>query len=599
MASPVDPRLLRLPALRGYLLAVALGGALSAVLVVVQASALATLVAVGVTGRLDRPALWTALVAIGLRAPHHAVSGRLAVRATARVKADLRGEVLAAATARGPVALSGSRAGELATLVGRGVDALDAYLAGYLPQLVLAVTVPLAVLIRLAFADLESTIIVTVTLPLIPIFAILVGWQTAARTQKQWRLLSMLGGHFLDMLRGLPTLRAFDRARAQVEVVRGMADRYRSATMATLRLAFLSALVLELVATLSVALVAVPVGLRLLSGSLTLPVALLVLLLAPEAYGPLRAAGAQFHASQEGVAVADDIFAALDAPASRAITEARVPDPATSAIVFDQVTAGYGGEPVLRDVDFRIEPGERLALTGPSGGGKSTILALLLGFVTVHSGQITVDGADLSTMDMDAWRARLAWVPQRPHLFATSVAGNIELGTPGAAPEAIREAARTAGALDFVDTLPQGFDTPLGERGYGLSSGERQRLALARAFLRTEAGLLLLDEPTARLDPDTEAAVLSASVALCAGRTAIFVAHRRALVAAATRVLQVAGGAVTATVTGSGAVTATVTGGGAVIATAAGGGAVIATAAGSGNAARTAAAAAVTETVTG
>ncbi len=548
---PVDPRLLRLPALRGYLVAVTASAALTAVLVIAQADALARLVAAGVAGRLDRPALLLAATVLALRAGQHALTGALATRAAAAVKADLRGQLLAAATARGPVWLAGRRGGELSTLLARGIDALDGYLTGYLPQLVLAVTVPLAVLVRIAVADPESGLVVALTLPLVPVFAILVGRHTKARTERQWRQLSRLGGHFLDMLSGMATLRAFGRARAQVEVVRVMAERYRSATMATLRLAFLSALVLELVATVSVALVAVPVGLRLLSGSLTLPVALLVLLLAPEAYLPLRAAGARFHESQEGLTAAADVFATLEPAPPPARASARLPDPRTADIVLDRVTVHYGqatrhgqttdrGRTAALDaVSARIGPGERVALVGPSGGGKSTVIALLLGFVRPDEGRVLIGGTDLSTVDIDEWRARVAWVPQRPYLFAASVEENIRVNAPR---KHVREAAVAAGAHGFVEALPEGYATVLGERGYGLSSGQRQRIALARAYLRADAPLLLLDEPTARLDPASEAAVLSASLDLVRGRTALLVAHRPALVEVADRVLRIEAG---------------------------------------------------------
>jgi ATP-binding cassette, subfamily C, bacterial CydD len=546
---PVDPRLTRLPRLRRYLVAVTGSAVLAAALIVAQASALAQVVAAGVAGRLDRPAVLAAVLAAVLRGGLHAASQTLAARTAAAVKADLRRAVLVEATGRGPQWLAGQRAGELATLVGRGVDALDAYLTGYLPQLVRSVAVPVAVLVRIAWADPASAIVIGVTLPLLPIFAILVGWQTRAHTERQWRLLAHLGGHFLDMLGGMATLRSFGRARAQVEVVREMADRYRGATMRTLRIAFLSALVLELIATVSVALVAVPVGLRLLDGSLTLPVALVVLLLAPEAYAPLRTAGAQFHASQEGLAAAADVFAVTEReppPAGApAVATARMPDPATADLVFDRVAVRG-----LAEVSFRVGAGERVALTGPSGGGKTTLLNLVLGFLAPEQGRVLAGAADLSTLDIAEWRARLAWVPQRPHLFAASVAENIRLGVPEAAPDEVRRAAVAAHAAEFIEELPEGYLTVLGERGYGLSSGERQRVALARAFLRIQAAggagpaLVLLDEPTARLDAQSEAAVLAGSADLVAGRTALLVAHRPALVAAADRVLLVAGGTV-------------------------------------------------------
>jgi ATP-binding cassette subfamily C protein CydD len=485
------------------------------------------------------------LTFVVLRGVHGAVAAAVAGRATAKVKAHLRGELLDAATARGPGWLAGQRAGELATLAGRGVDGLDGYLASYLPQVFLAVTVPLGALGWLAFTDVRSAIVVGVTLPLIPVFGALVGWQTGARTKHQWHLLQRLGGHFLDTVIGLPTLRTFGAQRTQVRRVRAMADAYRVATMRTLRLAFLSALVLELVATVSVALVAVPVGLRLLDGKLTLTAALVVLLLAPEAYLPLRALGTKFHASQEGLAASAEIFKVLDAapvPPVRpvpAVVVPRLPDPGFGGLVFDRVEVRYGDTVALRDLTLDVAAGDRVALVGPSGGGKSTVLALVLGFVTPSSGRVLVDGADLADLDLVAWRARLAWLPQRPHLFAGTVTDNIRLGAPGTPQDRVVEAAVAADADGFIRALPGGYGTDLVR--HGLSSGQRQRLAMARAWLRGNQGadLLLLDEPTARLDPASESAVVAAAARLAAGRTALLVAHRPALLSVATRTVEI------------------------------------------------------------
>jgi ATP-binding cassette subfamily C protein CydD len=460
------------------------------------------------------------------------------------VKAALRAELLAGVGRRGPAWLSGQRAGEIATLAGRGLDALDAYFTGYLPQLILAVTVPLAVLARLTFADWSSALIIAVTLPLIPIFGALIGWQTQAATRRQWRRLALLGGHFLDMVAGLPTLRVFGRAQAQVEVVRRMADGHRVATMRTLRIAFLSALVLELIATVSVALVAVPVGLRLLAGGITLQTALLVLLLAPEAYLPLRAAGARFHASMEGLTALDAAFALTPGPPtpSQSARPGPVDRPAVTEVVrLEAVTVAYERTTALREVSLAIRPGERVAFIGPSGAGKSTLLGLVLGFAEPTAGRVLVGDLDLSSMDIEAWRREIAWVPQRPHLFSATLAANIALGAPDASGDAIAAAVRAAGLDEVVAGLPEGLDTTLGERGHGLSSGERQRVALARAFLR-DAPIVLLDEPTAGLDTASEAAVLAATRRLLAGRTAVLVAHRPALLAEADRIVRVVDG---------------------------------------------------------
>ncbi|WP_326829875.1 thiol reductant ABC exporter subunit CydD [Streptosporangium sp. NBC_01810] len=531
-------------------LAVCLASAvLTGLLVLGQAELLAGVL----SGRFATSALILLALLVGVRALFALVQGVAAGCMSTGVKSALRHRLLARLQELGPTRPASVRSGELVTLTGRGLDALDPYLSGYLPAVAVAGVVPIAVLVRLFTADLASAVIVLVTLPLIPIFGALVGMHTKAVTERQWRALSRLGGHFLDVVRGLPTLRAFGRARYQAEVIASVADAHRATTMRTLRVAFLSSLVLELAASLSLALVAVPVGLRLLSGSLDLSTALLVLLLAPEAYLPLRNMGSRFHAAMEGVAAADEAFAVLDghaqAPSPRgAPAVGHAGSGATTApeIRLEHVTVRYPDreEAALEDVSLVIAPGERVALVGESGAGKSTLLHLLLGFVTPTEGRVLVDGAAIG--DHDSWRARLAFVPQRPHLFATSVADNIRLGAPGATIDEVRAAARAAQAEEFISALPEGYDTVLGERGTNLSAGQRQRVALARAFCRPGAGLLLLDEPTARLDGRSESAVVSATRDLAEGRTAVIVAHRPAMIELADRVIRVTDGRVVA-----------------------------------------------------
>ncbi|WP_219471817.1 thiol reductant ABC exporter subunit CydD [Nonomuraea rhizosphaerae] len=535
-------------------------------LVLVQAELLAGVL----SGRFTAVALTGVAAVVAVRALLAWAQGVFAGRTATGVKSALRHRLLARLQELGPARLAGHGSGELVTLTGRGLDGLDAYLTGYLPSIAVAAVVPVAVLVRLFAADLASAVIVLVTLPLIPVFGALVGLTTKAVTERQFRALSQLGGHFLDVVRGLPTLRAFGRARYQATVIQQVADTHRAATMRTLRVAFLSSLVLELCASLSLALVAVPIGLRLLGGSLDLSTALLVLLLAPEAYLPLRAMGTRFHASMEGVAAADAAFAVLDADADAdAVTHAdavahadavthgdavagmagATPGGTAAPLIrLEGVTVRYPGrdDPALEDVTLTIEPGERVALVGESGGGKSTLLNLILGFLQPSAGRVLVDGADLRDLDLDAWRARLAFVPQRPHLFATTVADNIRLGDPSASPERVRQAARAAHADDFVSALPGGYDTAIGERGANLSAGQRQRVALARAFCRPDTSVLLLDEPTARLDGRSEAAVVAATAGLAEGRTAIIVAHRPAMIDLADRVVRVHEGRVIA-----------------------------------------------------
>ncbi|MBD0423536.1 thiol reductant ABC exporter subunit CydD [Streptomyces sp. TRM S81-3] len=541
--KPIDPRLLRYArATRFFLAAVVVLGAMGAGLVVAQAMLIAEMV-VGAfqhgkpVGELRTSLLLLVAVACG-RALVGWLTELAAHRASAAVKSELRGRLLERATALGPGWLSGQRTGSLVTLATRGVDALDDYFSRYLPQLGLAVVVPVAVLARIVTEDWVSAAIIVATLPLIPVFMMLIGWATQSRMDRQWRLLSRLSGHFLDVVAGLPTLKVFGRAKAQAESIRRITGEYRQATMRTLRIAFLSSFALELLSTLSVALVAVTIGMRLVHGDMALYDGLVVLVLAPEAYLPLRQVGAQYHAAAEGLSAAEEIFSVLERPVPAPGTG---PVPADGALSFEGVTVRYPGRSTdaVSDVSLTVAPGETVALVGPSGAGKSTLLGVLLGFVRPTEGRVRIGGADLADLDPAEWHARVAWVPQRPHLFAGTIAENVRLARPGADDAAVRRALRDAGALDFVDALPEGAGTVLGEDGAGLSAGQRQRLALARAFL-ADRPVLLLDEPTAALDGATEAEIVAAVRRLAVGRTVLLVVHRPALLEVADRVVRLA-----------------------------------------------------------
>jgi len=534
--KPLDPRLLRYArTTRTYLvLTVALGVTLAA-LVVAQATLLAdAITAVFLDGAglaaLGPVLAWLAAV-IGGRAVVAWAQEVAAVRSVAAAKSQLRARLLGSAT----TGSAAGGAGTLAALATRGLDALDAYFSRYLPQLVLAALIPVIVLARILPADPVAAATVALTLPLIPVFMVLIGLHTKAANRRQFRLLSRLSHHFLDVVAGLPTLKTFGRGRAQVTTIRRVSAEHRRLTMRTLRTAFLSSLVLELLATLSVALVAVGIGLRLVSGQLDLATALLVLILAPEAYLPLRQVGANYHASAEGLAAAEEAFTAIETAVAAPAGGNPAPDPSTVDIRFVGVRVEYPdrAEPAL-DLTATIRPGEVVALTGPSGSGKSTALAVLLGMVHPAAGEVFIGDVALSAVDADDWRRRIAWVPQRPWIFTGTVADNIHLGDPDAEDAAVRRAVRDAGAERFVDALPDGFATRLGDDGAGLSAGQRQRLALARAFLR-DAPLVLLDEPTANLDDGTAAGVMAAVRRLAAGRTVIIAAHRAELIAMADR----------------------------------------------------------------
>ena len=538
--KPIDPRLLRYArATRFFLMAVVGLGAAGAALVIAQAMLIAEVVVGAFQHGMSVTELRTPLALLAAVAAGRAVVAWLtelaAHRASAAVKSELRGRLLERAARLGPGWLSGQRTGSLVALATRGVDALDDYFSRYLPQLGLAVVVPVAVLARIVTEDWVSAAIIVGTLPLIPLFMILIGWATRSQMDRQWRLLSRLSGHFLDVVAGLPTLKVFGRAKAQAESIRKITGEYRQATMRTLRIAFLSSFALELLATISVALVAVTIGMRLVHGEMDLYVGLVILVLAPEAYLPLRQVGAQYHAAAEGLAAAEEIFAVLEAPLPSSGTAA-VPD---GEISFEGVTVRYPGrtEDAVSEASFAVAPGETVALVGPSGVGKTTLLNVLLGFADPTAGQVRVGGVDLTAADLEQWRSRIAWVPQRPHLYAGSIAENVRLARPDADDRAVRRALADAGALTFVDALPDGVDTVLGEDGAGLSAGQRQRLALARAFL-ADRPVLLLDEPTAALDGATEAQVVDAVRRLAVGRTVLLVVHRPALLAVADRVVR-------------------------------------------------------------
>ncbi|HWS32483.1 MAG TPA: thiol reductant ABC exporter subunit CydD [Actinoplanes sp.] len=541
--KPLDPRLLRYArTTRTYLAATVVLGTVHAALLIAQAVLLADAITevfldgAGITGlttgllglELPMPAALVAVIAA--KAAVAWLQEVASARSAAAVKSQLRSRLLDHVAALGPRDQLPS--GEVAALAGNGLDALDDYFAKYLPQLVLAVLVPGILLARLLPADLVAAGTIVVTLPLIPVFMALVGMHTEAQNRRQFRLLARLSHHFLDVVAGLPTLKLFGRARAQAGIIRRISDAQRRHTMRTLRTAFLSSLVLELLATLSVALVAVGIGLRLVSGNLDLATALIVLILAPEAYRPLREVGANFHASAEGLAAAEEVFAVLETPLPAAGTGT----PPAGDIVFDGVEVRFPGRSgtALR-LDATIEPGTIVALTGPSGCGKSTALNVLLGFVSPTAGQVTLGGVPLQAVDLEGWRRRIAWVPQQPHLFAASVFDNITLGAAVATPDVVA-ATRAAGAEEFVNGLPESYSTMLGDDGTGLSAGQRQRIALARAFLR-DAPIVLLDEPTANLDAATAAEVMAAIRRLAAGRTVIMAAHRPELIALADRVI--------------------------------------------------------------
>ena len=530
----VDPRLMRAaPAVRRFLGACGVLAVATAVTVIVQATLIGDIIARVFLGHRDLAAvaaplcvLAAAALARGLLAWAFEAGGHLTAAATTR---ELRRELVAGVLHAGG---EGRSSAAVTTAAIDGVDALDPYFAHYLPQLALAAVVPVAILLWVAVVDAESALIMAATLPLIPLFGILVGREAGRRARARHTALAQLGGHFLSVVRGLPTLRAFNRGAAQIDRIAETSEAYRRETMGTLRIAFLSAFVLELAATLGTAVVAVEIGIRLDNGGIALAPALAVLVLAPELYLPVRNAAAQFHASADGMAAAERVFAELDALPPRPVdADATAPVPAAPVrLVGASFTYPGRTAPALADVHLTFSPGERVAVVGPSGAGKTTLARLLLRFDRPQRGRLLIGDADLAGVDLDRWRRAVAWLPQRPHLPAGTIADAIRLGRPDASNAEVEAAARSAAADGFIRALPAGYATRVGDGGADLSAGQTRRIALARALLR-DAPILLLDEPTTNLDPATGEQIAAALARIPRDRTLVLITHDEALAA--------------------------------------------------------------------
>jgi ATP-binding cassette, subfamily C, bacterial CydD len=537
--SPSRPRLVdpalaaQLPRIRPATLTALVIGALSAVAIVAQAVALATAIDRSLLHHSPLsavvPELIAVVVAIAARAVL-ALIGELSAQRTAEsVVASLQRQLLRHAFALGPSWLAGERAGELSLTATRGLRSLHAYFSRYLPQAAMAAVVPVILLAWVATQDWLSLVVVVALVIAVPITMIYFGREATKRTERQWRRLGSLAGRFLQLIEGLPTLRAFGRdAYGRREVIEST-EGVRVATMRTLRVAFLSALSMDLIAGFGVGFVAMALGLRLLWGELSFQTAMAVLLVAPEIFVPLRRAGAEFHASTEGQAAATRVLEVLniaattsdDSPRGAAAPPVRPPELRIAHLRIDYDNRSIAA---LDDFSLRAPPGARIALVGPSGSGKSSALAALLRFAEPTSGTISLDERAMARCDVAGWRAHFSWVPQRPYLFTATLADNLRLGAPEATTESLAQITDAVGLSELVAHLPQGLDTMLGPDGLTISSGERQRVALARALLRP-APILLLDEPTASLDAPTIARISVAIEPWLAGRTVIVAAH--------------------------------------------------------------------------
>jgi ATP-binding cassette subfamily C protein CydCD len=549
----LDQRLLHLARQSRWLIVLTVGlGLAGSLLTVLQARYMSRVISrVFLDGqRLDAVArLLGLLLGIVLaRAFLDWASEAAASAAALRIKTSLRQRLFSHLLALGPVYARGERTGELTAVAVDGIQALEAYFSQYLPQLALAALVPIVFLLLVFPIDLLSGVILLVTAPLIPLFMILIGNLAQELTRRQWQTLSRMSAYFLDVLQGLTTLKLLGRSKSQEKVISQVSERFGDTTMNVLRVTFLSALALEMVATLSTAVVAVEIGLRLLYGQLAFEQAFFILLLAPEFYLPLRMLGTRFHAGMSGVSAAKRIFEILETPTTLSRVEGTSSNgtlgqedlrltTAGIQIRFEDVYYTYpGGGPALRGVTFEIDAGQKVALVGPSGAGKSTLASLLLRFIEASQGCIRVNGLPLEQLDPDDWRSQVAWVPQHPYLFHASVADNICLEQPQASLEQVVQAARLAQADGFIRYLPQGYDTQIGERGVRLSGGQAQRIALARAFLK-DAPILILDEASANLDPFQDAKLQEATGRLVGGRTVLIIAHRLSSVYRADRII--------------------------------------------------------------
>ncbi|MGA2304961.1 MAG: thiol reductant ABC exporter subunit CydD [Acidimicrobiales bacterium] len=529
----------RVPTIRSATAGALVIGALIAVSIVVQAVALATAIDRSILHHSAlaavRPELITVALAVLARAGLTLLGEHLARRSAESVVAVLRGQLLRQVLSLGPAWLAGERPGELSLTATRGLRSLHTYFARYLPQAAMAAVVPCVLLIWVATQDWLSLVVVVALVIAVPVTMIYFGREANRRTARQWRRLGSLAGRFLQLIEGLPTLRAFGRdgygRREVIESTEGV----RVATMRTLRVAFLSALAMDVIAGFGVGLVAMVLGLRLLWGELSLHTALAVLLVAPEIFIPLRRAGAEFHASTEGQAAATRVLevlalaadgpAASGGPAGSGPAPPRLPrHPVDLRIDGLRVEYDDRAAPALTAFTLHAPPGSRIALVGPSGAGKSSVFDALLGFAPRAAGTMTVDARESSGVPAREWRAYFSWVPQRPYLFTASMAENLRLGAGAATDEALLAVCEVVGLDGLVAHLPRGLETPLGQDGLTLSAGERQRVALARALL-CPAPILLLDEPTASLDPPAVIRIAGAIEPWLAGRTVIVAAH--------------------------------------------------------------------------
>ena len=543
---PLDPRLLRYAkATRSFLAFSAVNGLVNTALIILQALLLGELLAAVFIGGKEladvSASLYWLIAVVATRSISAWLSDVVATRSSNLAKSQLRSAVIAKTLELGPVWVSSRQSGDLATLSTQGLNALDTYFARYLPQLFLAAAIPLTVGITVLTQDLLSAVIIGLTVPLIPFFMALVGKFTEVKVNRQWNSLQTLSGHFLDLVQGLPTLKVFNRAKRQADAIAAVGDEYRSATMGVLRVSFLSSLVLELISTLSMALVAVSIGLRLVNGSMQLREGLIVLFLVPEAYLPLRQLGAQFHAVVDGLGAANRMFEILETPTPTHAGQAKPELKQPITIRTEQLSYAYPNteQLALSPISANFKSGELTVIKGASGSGKSTLINLLMGFAIPSNGKILVNDIELSEFDQDFWRQQISYFPQSPWLPYGTVRDALLMGDQSADDHRLTEVLELVDlAVDALSDLPNGLDTLITSSS-GLSMGQRRRIALARALLQ-DRPIFILDEPTASLDSRTEQIINETLRSLVRqGKCVIAVAHRPHLVISADSTIEI------------------------------------------------------------